>query len=182
MPFWDYLDEQEIMSQIYNIPSNFPPSPSKHGYHLSLAGLGTPDIAGGRGRVHHFLEGDPSYAVIEPTVFRTGLIFNNETAMGVLLGPRNLEAVFRDIERRDTFLGGSAQELMDRVCPDIVLEPLSLLLVCQGGFFRSQPPLLPRLKSVHSLRPDLISVSAQRFEIDGFTADRPKPSVAGVIP
>ena len=30
-PFWDYLDEAGISSVFYDLPSNYPPSPSKHG-------------------------------------------------------------------------------------------------------------------------------------------------------
>ena len=59
VPFWDYLDKEGIESTFYNLPSNYPPSKSKHGHHRCLAGLGTPDLLGGHGTYQHFAEDGP---------------------------------------------------------------------------------------------------------------------------
>ncbi|MHC4985742.1 MAG: alkaline phosphatase family protein, partial [Planctomycetota bacterium] len=53
-PFWDDLDAAGIDSTFYNLPSNYPPSKSKHGYHRCLSGLGTPDLLGGYGNYQYF--------------------------------------------------------------------------------------------------------------------------------
>ena len=53
-PFWDYLDAAGIPSCLYDIPSNYPPSPSKHGSQCCLAGMGTPDLLGSYGTYQCF--------------------------------------------------------------------------------------------------------------------------------
>ena len=53
-PFWDYLDQAGIRSVFYDLPSNYPPSPSKYGHHLCLSGMGTPDMLGTYGTYQHF--------------------------------------------------------------------------------------------------------------------------------
>ena len=44
VPFWDYLDKAGIPSTFYDLPSNYPPSPSHYGNHRSISGMGTPDL------------------------------------------------------------------------------------------------------------------------------------------
>lgn len=46
-PFWDFIQDKEIESSVFKIPSNYPPSPMKKGH--ALSGMGTPDIYGANG-------------------------------------------------------------------------------------------------------------------------------------
>jgi len=89
VPFWDYLDEEGICSTFYDLPSNYPPSPSKHGHHRCLSGLGTPDLLGTYGTYQHFAEDGPVRTKDEPGGKRSMLFFENETATAQLIGPRN---------------------------------------------------------------------------------------------
>ena len=43
----------------YDLPSNYPPSPSQHGHHRCLSGMGTPDMLGTYGTYQHFAEDGP---------------------------------------------------------------------------------------------------------------------------
>src|SRR5262249_11458435 len=49
VPFWDYLDAAGIPSTFYDLPSNYPPSPSHYGHHRCISGMGTPDLLGSYG-------------------------------------------------------------------------------------------------------------------------------------
>ena len=88
-PFWDYLDEAGIYSTFYDLPSNYPPSPSKYGYHRCLSGLGTPDLLGTYGTYQHFAEDGPIRTKNEGGGKRSILFFENETAKAQLQGPKN---------------------------------------------------------------------------------------------
>jgi predicted AlkP superfamily phosphohydrolase/phosphomutase len=66
IPFWDYLDREDIESTFYFLPSNYPPSPSNHGHHRCLAGMGTPDLLGTYGTYQHFAEDGPISTKDEP--------------------------------------------------------------------------------------------------------------------
>ncbi|MHC4585633.1 MAG: alkaline phosphatase family protein, partial [Planctomycetota bacterium] len=88
-PFWDYLDEAGICSTFYNLPSNYPPSPSKYGHHRCLSGMGTPDLLGTYGTYQHFAENGPARTKDEGGGKRSKLLFENETASAKLIGPRN---------------------------------------------------------------------------------------------
>ncbi|UCH93417.1 MAG: alkaline phosphatase family protein, partial [Candidatus Aminicenantes bacterium] len=46
-PFWNYLQEKEIETTIFKVPSNYPPSEMTRG--RTLSGMGTPDIFGTHG-------------------------------------------------------------------------------------------------------------------------------------
>jgi predicted AlkP superfamily phosphohydrolase/phosphomutase len=90
VPFWDYLDAAKISSTFYDLPSNYPPSPSRHGYHRCLAGMGTPDLLGSYGTYQHFAENGPEKPVSEGGGRRSKIIFSNETSQQlVLIGPKN---------------------------------------------------------------------------------------------
>jgi predicted AlkP superfamily phosphohydrolase/phosphomutase len=89
IPFWDYLDEAGIRSVFYDLPSNYPPSPSKHGNHKCLAGMGTPDLLGTYGTYQHFAEDGPVRVKDEGGGRRSIIFFENETARVELMGPRN---------------------------------------------------------------------------------------------
>ena len=58
-PFWDYLDAAGISSTFYDLPSNYPASPSKYGHHRCICGMGTPDLLGSYGTYQFFAEDGP---------------------------------------------------------------------------------------------------------------------------
>ena len=89
IPFWDYLDEAAIPSRVYLVPSNYPPSRSKYGYHKSLAGLGTPDLMGSMSTYQYFTENGYTNQKDKDGEKRSSLVFENETAAAKLLGPPN---------------------------------------------------------------------------------------------
>ena len=74
-PFWDYLDKAGIKSTFYDLPSNYPPSPSKNGNHRCLSGMGTPDMLGTYGTYQHFSEEGKDMS--EGGGKRSKIIFNN---------------------------------------------------------------------------------------------------------
>src|SRR5437773_4875805 len=59
VPFWDYLDAAGIPSTFYDLPSNYPASPSHHGHHRCISGMGTPDMLGSYGTYQHFADKGP---------------------------------------------------------------------------------------------------------------------------
>lgn len=88
-PFWDYLDEAGVPSTFYDLPSNYPPSPSKCGHHRCICGMGTPDVLGSYGTYQHFAEDHPAEPVVEGGGRRFKLTFENDTARARLVGPDN---------------------------------------------------------------------------------------------
>jgi predicted AlkP superfamily phosphohydrolase/phosphomutase len=89
VPFWDYLDEAGISSTFYDLPSNYPASPSKYGHHRCLSGMGTPDMLGTYGTYQHFAEDGPVRTKSEGGGKRSIIFFENETANVKLFGPEN---------------------------------------------------------------------------------------------
>ncbi len=89
VPFWDYLDQAGISSTFYDLPSNYPPSPSKYGHHQCLSGMGTPDLQGNHGGYQHFAEDGPVRMKNEGGCISSMLFFENETARAKLIGPTN---------------------------------------------------------------------------------------------
>ncbi len=88
-PFWRYLEEAGISSVFYNLPANYPPSPSQNGRYQCLAGMGTPDLLGTYGTYQHFSEDGPLRTQQEPGGMRSMIFFENETARARLIGPVN---------------------------------------------------------------------------------------------
>jgi predicted AlkP superfamily phosphohydrolase/phosphomutase len=117
VPFWDYLDKAGIPSTFYDLPSNYPASPSKYGHHRCISGMGTPDLQGDYGTYQFFAE-NPFYSAasavglmaselaFEPIMAASALIadnepkrrqggihnklnFSGETAKARILGPQN---------------------------------------------------------------------------------------------
>jgi predicted AlkP superfamily phosphohydrolase/phosphomutase len=86
-PFWEYLDAAGIPSTFYNLPSNYPPSPSHHGHHRCVSGMGTPDMLGTNGTYQHFADNGPMESLEEGGGKRSRLTFENETATANLVGP-----------------------------------------------------------------------------------------------
>jgi predicted AlkP superfamily phosphohydrolase/phosphomutase len=89
VPFWDYLDAAGIPSTFYDLPSNYPPSPSQHGHHRCLCGMGTPDMLGSYGTYQYFGENCPSETLEEGGGRRTRLTFDRESAKAQIVGPEN---------------------------------------------------------------------------------------------
>ena len=89
VPFWDYLDKDGIDSVFYDLPANYPPSPSKHGHHRCLSGMGTPDMLGTYGTYQHFAYDGPIRPKDEGGGRRSIVIFENETSSPSLklIGP-----------------------------------------------------------------------------------------------
>lgn len=89
-PFWDYLDKAGIESTFYDLPSNYPPSPSKYGHHRCLSGMGTPDLIGSYGTYQFFTEDAPVETEHQGGGMRSGIVFNDETSRPLkLMGPKN---------------------------------------------------------------------------------------------
>ena len=88
-PFWDYLDAAGIASTFYDLPSNYPPSPSKHGNHRCLSGMGTPDMLGTYGTYQYFSEDSPKERLDEGGGTRVQLVFAGDSAKADLVGPEN---------------------------------------------------------------------------------------------
>jgi predicted AlkP superfamily phosphohydrolase/phosphomutase len=89
VPFWDFLDAAGVPTTFYDLPSNYPPSPSQHGHHRCLSGMGTPDMLGSYGTYQYFAEDVPSDGVEEGGGKRSKLSFETETARARLVGPEN---------------------------------------------------------------------------------------------
>jgi predicted AlkP superfamily phosphohydrolase/phosphomutase len=88
-PFWDYLDAAGIPSTFYDVPANYPPSPSKYGHHRCISGMGTPDMLGTYGTYQYFSEDGPKRPLDEGGGRRSKLIFIGELAKIRLIGPEN---------------------------------------------------------------------------------------------
>jgi predicted AlkP superfamily phosphohydrolase/phosphomutase len=88
VPFWDYLDAAGVPTTFYDLPSNYPPSPSQHGHHRCICGMGTPDMLGTFGTYQHFAD-PPLQGVGEDGGKRFTLSFERESARASLVGPMN---------------------------------------------------------------------------------------------
>jgi predicted AlkP superfamily phosphohydrolase/phosphomutase len=93
VPFWDYLDAAGVPSTFYDLPSNYPPSPSHHRHHRCLSGMGTPDMLGTYGTYQHFATNNAPEAADEGVGKRSLLSFEDETARSTIVGP---DYSFRD--------------------------------------------------------------------------------------
>jgi predicted AlkP superfamily phosphohydrolase/phosphomutase len=88
-PFWDYLDAAGVPSTFYDLPSNYPASPSQYGHHRCLCGMGTPDMLGTYGTYQYFAEDGPESPLEEGGGKRTRIRFENDTATAQMVGPAN---------------------------------------------------------------------------------------------
>ena len=59
----------------YDLPSNYPPSPSQHGHHRCICGMGTPDMLGTYGTYQYFGEDGPTDGLDEGGGKRSKLSF-----------------------------------------------------------------------------------------------------------
>jgi hypothetical protein len=87
VPFWDVLDAAGVPSTFYDLPSNYPASPSHYGHHRCLCGMGTPDMLGTYGTYQHFAENGPAQTIDEGGGKRSRLSFEGETARARIIGP-----------------------------------------------------------------------------------------------
>jgi predicted AlkP superfamily phosphohydrolase/phosphomutase len=85
-PFWDYLDAAGVPTTFYDLPSNYPASPSHHGHHRCICGMGTPDMLGTFGTYQHFSDSAPADPA-EASGKRFKLSFERETAAARIVGP-----------------------------------------------------------------------------------------------
>ncbi len=88
-PFWDYLDAAGIPSTFYDLPSNYPASPSHYGHHRCICGMGTPDLLGTYGTYQYFAEDVSDQPVDESGGKRSKLTFVDETARAHIVGPQD---------------------------------------------------------------------------------------------
>ena len=88
-PFWDYLDAAGVPSTFYDIPSNYPASPSHHGHHRCICGMGTPDMLGTYGTYQQFAENGPAEPLDEGGGRRCRLTFDGDSAAASLVGPED---------------------------------------------------------------------------------------------
>jgi predicted AlkP superfamily phosphohydrolase/phosphomutase len=89
VPFWDYLDAAGVPSTFYDLPSNYPASPSHHGHHRCISGMGTPDMLGTYGTYQHFADSTPEPAS-ESGGKRFPLAFDaSDLATAHIVGPVN---------------------------------------------------------------------------------------------
>ena len=89
VPFWDYLDAAGVPTTFYDLPSNYPPSPSHYGHHRCLCGMGTPDMLGTPGIYQHYSEDCPPEGIDKGSGRQSHLTFDRETAAARLAGPDN---------------------------------------------------------------------------------------------
>jgi predicted AlkP superfamily phosphohydrolase/phosphomutase len=81
VPFWEYLDAAGIPTTFYDLPSNYPPSPSHHGHHRCISGMGTPDMLGTEitNTYQYFAENGPTDPSREAGGMRSGISFEPPT-------------------------------------------------------------------------------------------------------
>jgi predicted AlkP superfamily phosphohydrolase/phosphomutase len=91
VPFWDYLDAAGVPSTFYDLPSNYPASPSHHGHHRCICGMGTPDMLGTYGTYQHFAENGPPETTDEGGGGgkQSRLTFEGDTAKATIIGPHD---------------------------------------------------------------------------------------------
>jgi predicted AlkP superfamily phosphohydrolase/phosphomutase len=87
VPFWDHLDAAGIPTTFYDLPSNYPASPSHYGHHRCLCGMGTPDMLGGYGTYQLFAEDGPETTESKEGGQHSRIRFDDETARGRIVGP-----------------------------------------------------------------------------------------------
>jgi len=145
-PFWDYLDKAGVPSTFYDLPTNYPASPSHYHHHRCLCGMGTPDMLGSYGTYQHFAEAGPTERVDEGGGMRSRLAFDNETARAWLVGPedallkspRPIEIPF--LVHRDSEANAAVIEVQGR---KIVLEAGQWSRWTRLDFTMSTPSFVP---------------------------------------
>jgi predicted AlkP superfamily phosphohydrolase/phosphomutase len=91
VPFWDFLDAAGVPTTFYDLPSNYPPSPSQHHHHRCICGMGTPDMLGDLPAFQYFTEAEdvPEAGINRGSGRQSRVKFEDETARVELVGPDN---------------------------------------------------------------------------------------------
>jgi predicted AlkP superfamily phosphohydrolase/phosphomutase len=181
VPFWDHLDAAGAPSTFYDLPSNYPPSPSAHGHHRCLCGMGTPDMRGTPGTYQHFSEDCPEKGVDGGTGKQSRVVFDGETAKAVLVGPehtflkapRPVEVGF--LVHRDRRAGAAVIEIQGR---KIVLKAGQWSRWVQVDFTFGMPAFLPDEKRVGICRFFLQEVAPNfRLYVSPINVDPSAPAI-----
>lgn len=147
IPFWDYLDKAGVAVRIYEIPANYPPSPSHHGHMCCLSGMGVPDLLGGFGTYQYFSE-DLRTPVSEGGGLREPLRFQNHAASATLVGPRNTyrkKPVDARVEFRIYRHPTEPTARIDVQDQTILLREGEWSEWCKLDYALDMPPFLPRV-------------------------------------
>jgi predicted AlkP superfamily phosphohydrolase/phosphomutase len=145
-PFWDYLDAVGVPSTFYDLPSNYPASPSHYGHHRCLCGMGTPDMLGTYGTYQFFAEDGPEPPLEEGGGKRSRLQFENDTATARIVGPENsllknpVPTTIEVLVHRDPAASAAVVEVQGR---RIVLKPGEWSRWTRLSFEISMPAHLP---------------------------------------
>jgi predicted AlkP superfamily phosphohydrolase/phosphomutase len=135
-PFWDYLDRAGIPSTFYDLPSNYPPSPSHYGNHRCLSGMGTPDLQGSYGTYQHFAEDGPAQTTSEGGGKRSRINFEGDSSRPLTItGPKN--TFLKD--PRDSTINFIVHR--DRVAQAAVIEIQNRTIVLKQGEWSEWIPL-----------------------------------------
>jgi predicted AlkP superfamily phosphohydrolase/phosphomutase len=145
VPFWDFLDEARVPSTFYDLPCNYPPSPSHHGHHRCLSGMGTPDMLGSYGTYQYFAEDAPEEPLDEGGGKRARLVFATDTARAHVLGPMNSSvqprpASIEFLVHRDREANAAVIEIQGR---RLVLRPGDWSRWIKLDFTLASPAFLP---------------------------------------
>jgi predicted AlkP superfamily phosphohydrolase/phosphomutase len=146
VPFWDYLDAAGIPSTFYDLPTNYPASPSHHGHHRCICGMGTPDMLGTYGTYQYFAEDAPAEPMDEGGGKRTRLVFDDETARAQIVGPENTllkrpaPITIELLVHRDRAAGAAVVDIQGR---RLVLRPGQWSRWTKLDFELSGPPFVP---------------------------------------
>ncbi len=135
VPFWDYLDAAGIASTFFDLPSNYPASPSHHGHHRCICGMGTPDMLGTYGTYQQFAEDAPADPVDEQGGKRSKLTFDRDTARARIVGP---EDAFR---KNPTPINVEFQVHRDRDANAAVVELQGRRIVLKAGDWSPWTPI-----------------------------------------
>jgi predicted AlkP superfamily phosphohydrolase/phosphomutase len=147
IPFWDYLDAAGIPSTFYDLPSNYPASPSHHGHHRCISGMGTPDMLGTYGTYQYFAEDAAPEPVDEGGGRRSKLTFQDESATARIVGPED------SLKKQPTPITVEVLVHRDRDANAAVLEIQGQRILLKAGqwsrwikldFDLSTPGFLPR--------------------------------------
>jgi predicted AlkP superfamily phosphohydrolase/phosphomutase len=144
-PFWDYLDQIGVPIRIYDIPSNYPPSPSHHGHVRCLSGMGVPDLLGTYGTYQLFSE-STIRPVDEGGGMRRRLVFQNDAARARLVGPKNIYLKRPKDSEAEFLVYRHPQEPAARIelqGQTVVLKEGEWSRWCKVDFRLEMPPFMP---------------------------------------
>jgi predicted AlkP superfamily phosphohydrolase/phosphomutase len=181
IPFWDYLDAQGIPTTFYDLPSNYPPSPSHYGHHRCLCGMGTPDLLGSYGTYQYFSEDSPIKGVEEGGGLRSRIRFERDTARAKIVGPENSllkspRPVYVEfLVHRDKAANSAVVEVHGR---RIVLKTGEWSPWTKLAFTLSTPPVIPEKANSGIVRFYLQEVSPNfRLYVSPVNIDPSAPAV-----